>query len=227
MTIKLFYFLFLTAFLDCLNPTTIVTQLILLVKTRSSKFSISFIVSTYITYLLAGTLLFVGIAIPLKKFFSSVYIISNIWMIEIEIALIILGIIYLTFSFFKRNTKNNSFLKHLTPGAVFLLGFGSTLSDIPTAIPYFAFIAKMEQSGITMLSAIFLFCLYAFIYITPLLVIHLLFTKNQSFVILNSVSIERWVDLIGKWVIRLMIILVIIFLSIDFVRYFLGLSRFW
>ncbi len=227
MNTQFIYFLLVTAFLDSLNPATIVTQLLLLIKTRSSKVSLLFIVSTYLTYLLAGLALFLGISAPLKKWLSSIYITTNIWTIVIEIIVIILGIIYLVKSGSGKTGKRKSLVEYLTSGGVVLLGIGSTLSDIPTAIPYFAFIAKMEQSNLTTLISILSFSLYTFIYIAPLLIIQLVFIRNESFVIKYSTKIEQWVDRLGKWIVRLMIILIIFFLSIDVTRYFLGMSSLW
>ena len=227
MSSQLISFLLITALLDSLNPATIITQLLLLIKTRSSKISLFFIVSTYVTYLAAGFLLFFGVATPLKKWLSSIRITANIWTTTLEIIIIILALFYLSWSFSAKKSNRKTLVKSLTPWAVILLGFGSTLSDVPTAIPYFAFIAKMEHLNVTMPSSILFFSLYTFIYISPLLIIQFVFIKNESFVVKHSFCIERWTNVLGKFIIRLLLIAGISFLIADVVRYFLRLSSLW
>jgi cytochrome c biogenesis protein CcdA len=222
---QLFVFVLLTGLLDALNPSTIVTQLILLIKTKSQRVSVTFIVATVFTYLSAGLLLYYGLANTLVEWTSQIKISHGIWLVATEIIIVLVsarGLYYMIRAKKKgRSTRTISSL--LTPAAVLLLGLSSTLSDLPTAFPYFAFIAKMETTSFKPVVTVLYFIFYNFIYILPLLVIHCLFVFNTEMVTKAANKIEMWIDRIGKWILILLLICVIVFLVTDIVRYFLSM----
>jgi cytochrome c biogenesis protein CcdA len=221
---QLLYFLLLTALIDSLNPATIITQLLLLIKTKSLKISASFIGATYFVYLIAGILLYYGITAPLKKWLSAIHIVHSGWLVSIEIILVACAVIFLVWHAIPKEKKNKSLSNTITPLTVVILGVGSTLSDVPTAVPYFAFIARMEQADLAIVYSIACFAAYVFIYILPLLIIHFIFKRNQSAIIQYAPKIETWIDKIGKLSLRIIILAIILFLVTDGIRYFLGME---
>jgi cytochrome c biogenesis protein CcdA len=222
------WFLILTALLDCLNPATIVTQLILLIKTKSVKLASVFVASTFFTYLATGILIYYGIASPIKEFIKTIHIPRNNWFIVAESILAIAGITYLFFNLRRKDHRVKAKEPTRTkPFAILLLGMASTLSDVPTALPYLAFISKMELQHFNLLSVIIYFIFYTLIYILPMLIIQFIFTTNKSIVVDNFSKIEHWVDVAARWLLRLIVLLIIGVLIMDVLMYIADGGSVW
>jgi cytochrome c biogenesis protein CcdA len=103
-----------------------------------------------------------------------------------------------------------------------LLGIGSTLSDIPTDIPYFAFIGRVDTLHASVVYVLLLFVLYCLIYCLPLLIIHGIFLKNQQQLLASVGNIEKCVDKIGRIITLLLLASLAIWLMVDITRYFCG-----
>jgi hypothetical protein len=219
-------FIFMTALLDSLNPSTIITQLLLLIKTKSTKVSGSYIAATFVTYLSAGLLLYFGIANNVKKFFSGIKLTHSIWLVLIEVVLLIVCVVFLvrTLGKSKKAKSSKKISSKFTPKAVFVLGAGATLADIPTAIPYFAFIGKMETVEFNAAGAIILFFLYCSIYVLPLFLIHYWFIKNEPIVLLYVDKIGCLINKVSSIILTFFLLLAAVFLIVDIVRHFNGLE---
>jgi cytochrome c biogenesis protein CcdA len=188
--------------LDCLNPSTIATQLILLIRTKTAKTSAWFIISTFITYCSGGFLIYFGLAAIIKKFFSQINFqrTATITIAEliIGILLVLAGLYYWKKSSGQERKKEGKQILN-NALAIFSIGVVSTLSDLPTALPYFGFIAKMEQAQPEIFSLIILFIIYNLIYILPLLIIHFLFVRNKETILQYAEKINLMINKVSRW----------------------------
>jgi cytochrome c biogenesis protein CcdA len=223
----IFLFLLLMGFLDCLNPTTIITQILIVIKSKSVKISSLFIFGTFFTYFISGLLLYYGIAVYLIKFTSAITIKRNLVFIICEIVLLTISIFYCI----KKNAKTekpksakNIFLSNY---AILSIAIGSTLSDMPTALPYFAFIGKLKQTSISLLAEISCLFLYNLIYVLPLIIIVILYRRNNNYFEVYFNKIEYWIDKLGKLLFRIIILSIILILLLDIVFYFTDYKSIW
>lgn len=215
--------LLVAALIDCLNPATIITQLLLLIKTKSLRTSGIFITTTYVVYLAGGLLLYYGIASHLEAWLAGIEIQPQ-WILVTESCLLLLCLFFL----FRKKAANGqrriAGRAKLNDWAAVALGLGSTVSDIPTAVPYFAFIGFMEKTALSTGLTIICFMIYVLIYILPMAVMHTVYVHNRQWIITRAVSLESWINRAGAWIGKMLLVFLIAFLVVDIVRYALGAS---
>ena len=71
----------------------------------------------------------------------------------------------------KSNDKKESKINSVNPLTLFMLGAGGTLMDIPTSVPYLAFISKMMSLNYGMSKVIPYLLVYNLIYLLPMILI--------------------------------------------------------
>jgi cytochrome c biogenesis protein CcdA len=156
------------AFLDSLNPFTIGALALVIAQGNSLSRGLIFIVGTFVAYFFGGVLILNGWIAAIKAVlpFITTLIASALWGIAGLAA--IGGAIYLWMK--SSGSSANPPTKN-TPAAllgIFVFALVSTISDLPTAIPFFGaapLILGTKPSVIGMIAWISFYCL---IYVAPL-----------------------------------------------------------
>lgn len=188
--IQLIISLVTLGFIDCLNPATIATLIILMPMVKSLKHSAIFIWGTFVTYSIIGISFYYGIDKFIKSFIADL---MRDYAFGISIFGIILGLVILglgvKFSIKvikiikkKESIKEVSFIKieKVNPKAIIGLAVISTLSDAPTAIPYIAFISNLLVKELSFLAVIIIVGVYCVIYIMPMLILYFSYQKLKD-----------------------------------------------
>ncbi len=71
-------------------------------------------------------------------------------------------------------------IKSVSPMALVLLGVGATISELTTALPYFAFLAILFNYQLTLLQVTFILIVYNTIYTLPLMILYFIYVKAQD-----------------------------------------------
>jgi cytochrome c biogenesis protein CcdA len=154
---------------DALNPFSIAAMAYLLATDRPFERGLVFIIGTLAIYLPGGIALMEGWSAILKNILPTLPDWLTILMY------LVFGLVCLAVAFhFYRQAKKNSEqtapkLSNLSLTATFIFALGSTISDLPTALPFFAaanIIAGLSDAFVYQLS---LLILYNFIYVSPLI----------------------------------------------------------
>ncbi len=155
------------ALADSLNPFTVAAQAYLLGTPKPMRRSLAFLLTTFATYLLGGVLLLAGLDLFLKRVVPLI----PAWGVGIgELALAaLLGF----FAFYAGKMAKEG--KPFTPpnnlgiGATILFAIGSTASDVPTAIPYFAAASSIAAENAGWGHDLVLLAVYNLLYCAPLI----------------------------------------------------------
>ena len=208
-------FIIVMGLLDSLNPFSIGFQIILLPLAKKKYHMIWYIGGIFITYFIGGMIIFTGIDIVLKKLFSNI----NFSQMPFPLIGLLLGILLLIYVIMKISNHNSS-KKNTTefsvhPRALFLIGSIGTLFDLPTAIPYFAILAKATQMNLTILQLLPILIMYCIIYISPMLIIQLLYSLFKEKIIPLLDKIKNWFDKLSNILLIIFSILIAGFLIAD------------
>lgn len=183
MTISSFFSIIGLALLDCLNPATIATMIVLLPLVGKKWHAIVFIVGTFLMYFTAGLLAFFGINKSLMGILSSFVSTHSTTIAITEISISVMFLIFGAIQTFKlirqiiaKDIKIKDFMgmtiKKVTPISIFVLAVVSTLADLPTAIPYFGFIGILNGANVSIPTMLVLFVLYCLIYTAPMILLY-------------------------------------------------------
>ena len=71
-------------------------------------------------------------------------------------------------------------IKSVSPLALVTLGVGATITELTTALPYFAFLAILFNYQLTFLQVTFLLFVYNLIYTSPLIILYIIYLKAQN-----------------------------------------------
>jgi cytochrome c biogenesis protein CcdA len=148
--------------LDSLNPSTIITAILLLSTASPLLRTWAFIAGTLVTYLPLGLLLYFGLGFlgPESPFFA--------WF-RLGLGVVFVGVaIYFSF---KPMPSFSQTLGKLNPLAVFGFGIAATLSDFPTAFPYLAATEQLVSAKLSEGVSILLLIAYNVLYILPLILL--------------------------------------------------------
>lgn len=193
----------LTSTADSLNPFAITQQFVLQGMVKKPNHIWYFIIPTGVTNLIGGFLVYFGLVAFIGNFFNK--LIEN-YGLFIFTAELILGIAFLIgVGILLRNQKNQSLKKQLqssdssqqscidsneaeavskiksvSPVALIALGAGATISELTTALPYFAFLAILFNYQLTLFQVSFILILYNTIYTLPLIVLYFIYIKAQD-----------------------------------------------
>lgn len=213
----LFVTTILTSAADSLNPFAITQQFVLQGMVKKPKHIWYFILPTGITNLVGGFLAYYGLVSFLANFFEMV---MERHGRTVFIGELILGIIFLAAVFhIIQNTKIESLKKHIrashpkenknndeaeamskvksvSPTALVLLGIGATLSELATALPYFAFMAILLNYQLTLIQVTLILIVYNTIYTLPLILLYIIYIKAQDrfdhFYTVVKTQITKW-----------------------------------
>jgi cytochrome c biogenesis protein CcdA len=71
-------------------------------------------------------------------------------------------------------------IKSVSPMALIIIGVGATISELTTALPYFAFMAILFSYQLTFWQVTLILVLYNFIYTLPLMILYFLYMKTRE-----------------------------------------------
>lgn len=219
------------ALLDCINPATIATMIILLPLIRKKWHALVFIVGTFLVYFSAGVLVFFGVNKYLKEILMSFFSTYSTWIaiteIAVSIVLLIFGaiqVVKLIRQLIANDVKFKDYMgmavKKVTPYSIFTLAIISTLADLPTAIPYFGFVGILSSSNVSTAIMIVFFALYCLIYISPMLLLYGVysFISGEQLEKIEN-GFKNFINKASAYSIPIMLILFGVWLGID------GISR--
>lgn len=156
-------------FLDSLNPFSIIACAVVIAGQQSLGRGLAFIIATFLVYFITGLGLVAGWAELVLAFKSRIqpWMVFACWLV---LALgCLLGAIFLWRRPPMGEGKSVKQPSSLALIGVFLFALGSTISDMPTALPYFGAIPIMVATGATMAGLVAWLAFYSLIYVSPLI----------------------------------------------------------
>lgn len=214
----------LTSAADSLNPIAITQQFVLQGLVKKPKHIWYFIVPTGVTNLIGGFLAYFGLVTFMGSYFNKLVEKHSQIMFTTEL---ILGIVLLIgVSFLIQSNKIESLkkqiqslnpceqnrngndeaeakrkIKSVSPAALVALGVGATISELTTALPYFAFLTILFSYQLTLLQVTLILTVYNTIYTLPLIILYFIYIKAQSkfdrlYVIIKS-RVAKWANILA------------------------------
>lgn len=212
----------LTSTADSLNPIAITQQFILQGMVKKPKHIWFFIIPTGVTNLIGGFLAYFGLIAFISDFFGKLMNKYGQMLYTFEL---ILGIVFLIALFHlvhnakiqslksqisslnsdesKSNdeTEAASKIKSVSPTALLALGVCATISELTTALPYFAFLTILFNYQLTFIQVAFILIVYNTIYTLPLMILYFVYVKAQDkfdslYTIIKS-RITKWSNIIA------------------------------
>jgi cytochrome c biogenesis protein CcdA len=159
------------AFLDSLNPFSIAACVVVIAGQQSLARGLAFITATFLVYFLGGIALVSGwveAAAAMRPWIKP-------WMaIAFWLALALGSFVGAVILWRRPAATESKEAKPPTTAAlvgVFLFALSSTLSDLPTALPYFGAIPIMVATETNFLGLLAWLAFYSLIYVSPLIVL--------------------------------------------------------
>ncbi|QQK08507.1 GAP family protein [Miniphocaeibacter halophilus] len=184
----------MTGAADSINPIAITQQFVLQGMVKKAKHIWFFIVAIGLTNFAGGLLAYFGLISIISEFMKRLIhkFGTGIYVVEL-----ILGIIFLfatIYIIFKnrinkiKNTENSEGdsneiakkIKSVSPVSLLFLGIIATISELTTALPYFAFLTILFNYKLNILTILFILVLYNIIYSTPLIIMYFIYVKAQD-----------------------------------------------
>jgi cytochrome c biogenesis protein CcdA len=224
----LFGFMLFMGAVDSLNPFTIAVHILLLgILKNVNRISI-YISGILIVYLVGGIAIFTGFSAVSDFLVEQFELIPDFVLYGIEgllgIVLAIYGILE-----WRKNSEKKQVSKSLdvSTWALIVLGAGGTLTDLPTAIPYLGFIAKMTEMRIDIITGILFLIGYCFIYTFPLTLIWILYLKFQDRIKDKMELIVKRIENANKYIMVIFSEIIGFGFFLDSVLFFLGVPIQW
>lgn len=226
----------LTSAADSLNPFAITQQFVLQGMVKRTKHIWYFIIPTGVTNLIGGFLAYFGLVAFIGNFFGKLV---EIYGQVIFTAELILGIAFLVgVGFLVQGNKIESLkeqiqslksngqsgngddeskvaskIKSVSPMALMALGVGATISELTTALPYFAFLAILFNYQLTFFQVAIILVLYNTIYTLPLMILYFVYTKAQDkfdylYKIIKA-QIAKWANILAPTVVSIIGVILI------------------
>jgi cytochrome c biogenesis protein CcdA len=156
--------------IDCLNPSTIGPALYLATRKNPVRSIAGFILGVFVVYLLGGILLTLG---PGRLLIRAVPHPGHTTVAELELAggiaaIVLAVVLWLARERVARHLHRH---EHRLDRSSILLGGGIMAVELPTAVPYFAVIAAVADSGSSIATQLGLLVLFNVVFVAPILVI--------------------------------------------------------
>lgn len=204
-----------TSAADSINPIAISQQFVLQGMVKKAKHIWYFIIAIAITNFTGGLLAYFGLITPISNFVGWLIASYGQYVFTLEL---ILGIGFLVAVGYALQTtkimelkklipnyhsdeENNEVkvkakIKSVTPLSLTLLGIVATLTELTSALPYFAFLAILFQYQLSLFSVTVILIVYNFIYSLPLIIMYFIYIKAQNkfdyFYKLIKSKMEKW-----------------------------------
>jgi cytochrome c biogenesis protein CcdA len=151
---------------DSLNPFSIAAQAYLLGTPRPRARAWTFLLGSFLIYFLAGVFIVQGAAILVR----SVLPMLPPWFLASGALALGIASLLLAFYLWKQAKAGTAFVPpaNLSVPATFAFAAVSTVSDLPTALPYFGAAAQIAASTSEMLPQLGWLLIYNLVYVAPL-----------------------------------------------------------
>ena len=176
-----------------LNPIGITQQFILQGMVKKPRHIWYFIITTGIVNIIFGYLVYYGVMTLINNRID--YVLENygaiVYSLEIALALLILffAIKSIVVHFINKkkgndlNSKENEIkgkIRSVTPLALIAVGVVSTVSELTSAVPYFAFLAVLVKYQLPFMLLTLIFILYNIIYIMPFVILYVIYVISKN-----------------------------------------------
>jgi cytochrome c biogenesis protein CcdA len=156
--------------IDCLNPSTIGPALYLATRKNPVRSIAGFCLGVFVVYLLGGIVLTLG---PGRLLVRALPHPGSTTVAELElgagaVAVVVAVVLWLARGRIARHLRTH---EHRLDRSSILLGGGIMAVELPTAVPYFAVIAALADSGRGVVPQIALLVLFNLVFVAPLLLI--------------------------------------------------------
>lgn len=222
----------LTSAADSLNPIAITQQFVLQGLVKKPNHIWFFILATGVTNFIGGLMSYYGLLSVLSSFHRFL---SDKYRQGIFITLLIVGIttIFLAIYFIniKRKSSNQQIeekdkqairikIKSVSPFSLAVLGAIATITELATALPYFAFLAVLLNYELTVIQLILILFIYNFIYSLPLMILYFIYKMKQDAFERFYLNIKKQISKYSTLIVPLVLFLVgvtIIYYAISFI----------
>lgn len=189
----------ITSFTDSLNPVALTQQFLLQGLVRKPRHIWAYIAAVGLTNLVGGLLAYYGLSVFISTILGSLFQVysQQFFIAELIVGMVMLiGVCYLLLS--RRITALQQEVAALKgvpsedgtglhgptrschPASLFLLGIVGAVSELPTALPYFAFLAVLLNYQLTLPAVLGILLLYNLIYCLPLMLLYALYRRLQA-----------------------------------------------
>lgn len=190
----------LTSAVDSLNPVAIAQQFALQGVVKKPRDIWYYILPIGLTNFLGGILAYFGLIKLISQLVHTLAIrYHGVFLaIEILVAALFLWLALRSVRGEKTAAPDQPVqnIKQVSPKTLILLGVAATISELITAVPYFAFLGLVFQTNLSSTEMIVLLALYNLIYIAPLIAMYFIYSKAQihfdRFYLGIQTKISKW-----------------------------------
>lgn len=175
-----------TSAFDSLNPMAIGQQFVLQGLVKKPKQIWFFILPTGIVNFLGGVLFYFSLSDVFIYLWEKMkgLVVPHLSLLALIGALLIVGYL-IRYFWLSREVKEIEETKVTIKGAVspialILLGVGATISELATALPYFAFIGWLMNQHFSMVMVIGLMVIYNVVYMSPLMLMYVVYRTQEA-----------------------------------------------
>ena len=216
-------FLLVMGFVDSLNPFSIALHIFLLGILKNTNRIALYVFGILLVYLLGGIAVFSGMSVLFGNFLQDFALLPPLALYLLQMLLGFSLVVYGIVEYRKpHQSQKPSAESDIASWKLFFLGAGGTLSDLPTALPYLGFIAKMTETRLDIVSGSLLLLAYNFIYILPLLIIWGLFLWFRDKIKKKMEAIIHVIERANKYILVVFCELIGIIFIADALFFFLG-----
>lgn len=224
----LLIFLLGMSLVDSLNPFSIAVHIFLLGILKNTNRIALYVLGILLVYFLGGIVIFTGLTTVFDKLAEKFATIPEFVLYVVES---IFGVALAVYGFIEYRKGNKSYQvlegKDVSAWTLILLGAGGTLSDLPTAIPYLGFIAKMTEMRIDILIGCGLLLIYNIIYILPLLIIWALYLAYKDKIRDRMEAITVKIEKANKYITVIFCEIIGFVFIVDSFMYYIGYPIQW
>ena len=191
---KLLLMTVMTSAADSINPIAITQQFVLQGMVKKAKHIWYFIIAIGVTNFTGGLLAYYGLISVISEFMKGL---TAKFGTGIYIAEFIIGVLFLIstiYILFKNrikkietkedddNEKNKiaKKIKSVSPLSLTVLGIIATISELTTALPYFAFLTILFNYKLNVAALLIILVIYNIIYSLPLIIMYFIYVKAQD-----------------------------------------------
>lgn len=174
-----------TSAFDSLNPMAIGQQFVLQGLVKKPRNIWYFILTTGFVNFLGGVLFYFSLSDILIQLWNQIKTSVTPYLSIITLIGAVGLILYLIRYFWLiRRTKEEevkvTIKGSVSPLALVLLGIGATISELATALPYFAFIGWLMNQSFSSWTVIGLMVIYNLIYMGPLMIMYVVYRTQEA-----------------------------------------------
>jgi cytochrome c biogenesis protein CcdA len=216
-------FMIVMGLVDSLNPFSIAVHIFLLGILKNPNRIVLYVLGILLVYLLGGIAIFSGLTVIFNLLLEQFALIPQLVLYLVEAFLGVVLAVYGIVEYSKpQQSQMPSAESDVAGWKLFFLGAGGTLADLPTALPYLGFIAKMTEAQIDVTSGTLLLLVYNFIYILPLLIIWRLFLWFRDGLRNKMEAITHVIERANRYILVAFCEIIGGFFIVDALFFFLG-----